>query len=131
MSKRIQRLLEFAYQKTFDSEHRFPMAAILVKKNKVISVGMNRHKTHPKQKRRISEDGIVFGKNKIHAELDCLIRSPVEVDGSMMVVVRRNATGVGLAKPCVNCEELLREYGVKRVIFSIPKDLESYGVMEL
>lgn len=131
MSKRIQRLLEFAYQKTFESEHKFPMAAILVRKNKIISSGINRTKTHPKQKRRINEEGVSYGWNKIHAELDCLIRSPVDVEGSIMVVVRRNATGVGLAKPCVNCEELLREYGIKRVMFSIPKDFDCWGVMEL
>lgn len=131
MSKRIQRIMKIAYRKTYDSDHKYPMAAVLVQKGKVVSAGVNRSKTHPKQKERSGCGGLIYGWNRIHAELDCLIRSPIDAMGGTMFVVRRNAKGVGMAKPCVNCEKLLREYGIKKVIFSILKDFGSYGVMEL
>lgn len=131
MSKKIQRFLEIAYQKTFDSTHSRPMAAVIVKGSRVLSIGVNQNKTHPKQKKRLSKDGLLYGWHRLHAELDCLIRSQCDVSGGTIYIVRRNSIGVGVAKPCSKCEFLLREYGIKKVIFSIPKDLECFGVMEL
>ena len=110
---RINKFIKIAKKYTEESSHRWRMAAILISGSQIISVGINKKKTHPLQK----------GKHaySIHAELDCLISAPFnKIKGSYIVVCRKLTNGdLALAKPCNECQKLLKEYGIKKVYYSI------------
>lgn len=89
------------------------MSAILIKKNKIVGIGYNQIKTHPK-----SPDNW----NMIHAEFHCLLGVDVsDVEGSTMFVYmeKKNSKKVGVAKPCPTCENMLRLGGVKKVLYTV------------
>jgi deoxycytidylate deaminase len=85
-------------------------AAIYDKKGKLISVGWNKRKTHPRY------GSFVF--NRIHAEGDALIKAlktRKSLKDAYIVVYRNNGNK---AKPCPCCESMLREAGLKRVYYT-------------
>jgi len=85
-------------------------AAIYDKKGRLISIGWNKQKTHPK-----------FGSfiyNRIHAEGDALLKAlkkKSSLKGSYIVVYRERGN---LAKPCSCCEGMLREAGIEKVYYT-------------
>lgn len=126
---RIERFLRKTYEQTFTSDIRFPTAAILTQGNRIISIGVNRNKTHPKQKERINYLGQCYGKHRPHAEADCLIRANYNsiAGGTLYVARRKQNADFGLAKPCKVCESLLREYEIRRVFYTINHSLLESG----
>ena len=85
-------------------------AAIYDRKGKLISVGWNKPKTHPKY-------GSFIYKT-IHAEGDALIKAlktRKSLKGAYIVVYR---TKGNLAKPCPCCESMLREAGIEKVYYT-------------
>ena len=102
--------LELAGEATYDVTHQ--LCALVVSKNRVLSVGYNQPKTHP-----ISKDTEM---QQLHAEMDALVRCPdAVVEGAEVVVVRRKPSGKpGLAKPCEPCQDVLRSHGVRRVFYT-------------
>jgi len=91
-----------------DSEY-FPTGAVVFKGRRVLGTGRNfTTKTHPKSRTR---------RQAIHAELDLERRS--DLSGRSVLVVRLlSSGGLGLAKPCLHCERLLREAKVEEVYYS-------------
>lgn len=94
------------------------MSAILVDaRGKVVSVGMNRRKSHPMQK----QYGITSHSIWLHAEIDCLKRvirthSPEEIADMTMYIARVSKRGFPmLAKPCSGCQRALEDFGIKQV----------------
>jgi deoxycytidylate deaminase len=90
--------------------------AIALKKNKIISVGMNSYvKTHPKQ----AYFAKLAGQDKrqfLHAEVDALIRG---ADADTLIVLRFSKKGeLRNAKPCPVCMEAIKASKVKCVIHS-------------
>lgn len=95
-------------------------AAIIVIRNRIISVGVNNLKSDPLQAK--------YGKNNhaiwIHAEIHAIKNAlkVVRVDElkkSCMYVVRYRKDGVtGLAKPCSGCERAIIAFGIKEVIYT-------------
>lgn len=121
MSRKIERIMKVAYRATFRSEHDQAMAAVLVKGSRIISVGINYlNKTHPDQKERVCRNGRIVSNNRIHAELDALIRADHEnIIGSTLYVIRRKKNmDLGLARPCTACAELVKSYGIKKIVYS-------------
>lgn len=92
------------------SKLRFKLGAIITKRNKVIGVGYNSHKTHSK-----------YGSGKyctLHSEGSALynaIKRKNDVSGATIYVYRRH---MGLAKPCEDCRKLLQRHGIKKVFYS-------------
>jgi len=85
-------------------------AAIYNKKGKLISIGWNKHKTHPRYGSHIF--------SRIHAEGDALIKAlktRKSLRDSYIVVYRQNGNR---AKPCPCCESMLREAGIKYVYYT-------------
>lgn len=112
---RFKKFAKLAFELARESEtnikhHR--LCALIVKKNKVLSVGYNSRKTHP-----------IARKSKMmmtHAEQDCLLRcSDYDLMGADIYVARARWSGTpGLAKPCEMCEEYIRRKGVRRIIYT-------------
>jgi len=96
------------------------MAAVLTKRRKVVSVGMNSRKTHPLQQK--------FGKNKdalcIHAEIAAIknalkIITVDELAECTLYVARvLKNNSVGLAKPCPGCASAIAEFNIKQVYWT-------------
>jgi deoxycytidylate deaminase len=97
------------------SNCRIRVGCVLAKKT-VLMACSNKEISHPEH-----VPGNDFRKS-IHAEVRCLIHTSHEdLDGAVIFVYRETKDGCpALAKPCLRCEELLRERGVKKVYYSVP-----------
>ena len=96
---------------THSPHRKFRMGAVLIKRNKVLSVGFNNPlKTHPKSNNKWKT---------IHAELDVLLGVPKDdLKGASVYVVRINKKGLmRSSKPCVDCQVLLEHAKIKEVFF--------------
>lgn len=124
---KLQKFVEFTFNSAFTSEgiSNQKIAAMILYKNRPISIGFNSAKTHPLQAK--------FGKNEhaihVHAEIDAIRKasnflSESEFAKSTMIVVRATKRrNWGLARPCLHvnkqgCQSAINEYGIKKVIYS-------------
>jgi deoxycytidylate deaminase len=92
------------------SQHpKHKLGAVLVVKGTPLSVGHNQRKSHP--------EAFYTG---LHAEIQALKNSgKKEIKGSTMFVYRNRKDGtLAMAKPCVNCMEELKKFGIKRVWYT-------------
>lgn len=91
------------------SGNKHKLGAVLVKKGTPISVGCNQTKSNP--------HAPWVG---LHAEVQCLKASGKdELKGSTIFVYRETKKGMpALAKPCQNCMNELREFGIKWVYYT-------------
>lgn len=101
------------------------MGAVLFKGKSQLGYGFNiLNKTHPLHKKAITS---------IHAEINCLLkrRHYDDISDCSIVVYREDGNGEpALAKPCDNCQMVMKEYGIKKVYYSIPLS-PYYEVMKL
>ncbi len=118
---KAQRYLEVAKEASRNSTYRHRLGAVIVKKNRILSVGFNKpEKTHPRS-------GNLF--RTTHAELDAILRCPEEsLKGSTIFVVREAASGLAMAKPCQFCLELIKAVGIKRVVYSTDDGIEEFNI---
>ena len=112
--KRHQRFAKIALELAGETKHSMThsLVALVVSKNKVLSIGYNQPKTHP-----ISVDTPM---QMLHAELDAIVRcADDDSDGAEIVVARLKSSGrPGLAKPCAACQKVLRRFGIRRVLYT-------------
>lgn len=87
-------------------QHR--IGAVLIKKNKVVSIGFNRQKTHPK-----SPSPFKY----LHAEIDCIlgVDSDTLMDSELYVYRQTRNNTLGLSKPCKHCLWMLQLAGIKKI----------------
>lgn len=92
----------------------YHVVAILRRKGRVIKIGENTNKTHPRFKRQYS-DGTWA--SHMHAEMNVLrFAEP----GDEIEVIRYSKCGKHktMAKPCHLCEEELKRAGIKKVKYT-------------
>ena len=106
--------LQLAGEATHDVTHQ--LCALVVSKNKVLSVGYNQPKTHT-----MSKDTPM---QQLHAEMHAIPGCPeAAVDGAEVIVARLKPSGKpGLSKPCEACEKILRRFGIRRVFYTTNSD---------
>lgn len=101
------------------------LCALLVRKGRVVSVGFNSRKTHPKSPHPW---------HTLHAEADAIIGVPEDVlRGATLIVARTGFVGRNrslLAKPCVYCHSMIERAGIRRVCFTdgTPKVFETMEI---
>ncbi len=109
-----KRFFDLAEKISIRSSHKQHfIGACIVKKNRIISLGYNQLKTHPKSPSKFKS---------LHAETHALLGIPLEqLRGASIYVFRktRNNT-LGNSKPCRDCESLLRAVGIKNVFYCLP-----------
>ena len=90
--------------------------AFLVKRNKIIKIGLNKNRTHPKVKNHPYHSGKVG----IHAELDCILKSGRDdlSDHSLVVLRIDKNSKLNNSKPCLGCKSLIKQFGIKEVLYS-------------
>ncbi len=130
MKKRDLRTMKLLRRLAIDNEgvrKRFKLAAALVNKKTLISIGLNEMRTHPLQGK--------FGKNEeslfLHAEIAAIANALNHLDkealkGSTLLIHRvkrksslnRRDWIDGLAKPCEGCMSAIVSFGIKKVVYS-------------
>lgn len=102
------------------------LAAAIVYRNRIISVGLNSMKSHPMAAKYGKNPEAVF----LHAEIDSIKNALREIDIDYfskcdLYVVRVKKPKpfskqyiFGLAKPCCGCERAIISFGIKRVIYT-------------
>ena len=90
------------------------------RKNKLLAIGLNNsRKTHPHLFKY--EYKTKSGRNAgIHSELSAILKLQQEDCSDIVFVnlrIRRDGK-IGMAKPCVGCQNLIRQTGFKRLFFS-------------
>jgi deoxycytidylate deaminase len=90
---------------------KFKIGAALVKRGKILAVGHNSKKTHPR-----------FGSKKefmtMHAEGNLLYNAEklgIDTKGCTIIVYRRNWLN---SKPCESCQKLIKKSGISKVIYT-------------
>jgi tRNA(Arg) A34 adenosine deaminase TadA len=107
-----------------DSNIRF--AAAVVYRNKIISVGYNRRKSHPFQAKFAKNPEAIFLHAEVHAIKDALRDISVEDLARCELYISRVKKPKagdkhfvwGLAKPCCGCQRAIAEFGIKRTIYT-------------
>jgi len=99
------------------STGKFHLGAVLAKGKKVISVGFNNDRTHPRMQKFNPDKSYAPG---LHAEVhSCMGVPDNELRGADLYVVRVTKTGrIAMAMPCAICRKFLSDAGVRRVYYS-------------
>jgi tRNA(Arg) A34 adenosine deaminase TadA len=106
------------------SDHpKFRMAAAITMRNKIISFGYNRMKSHPLQAKYGANTDSIY----LHAEISA-IKNALKIISindlkkcTLYVFRQRKIKGQyqhGLAKPCSGCMRAIVEFGIKNVIYT-------------
>lgn len=106
-----KRFVDLACKIAEKSTSKFRLGCVIVKKNRIVSVGFNSmEKTHPLS--------ATFG-NYLHSEIRALISTPKEdLRDSTAYVMRIKKDGsLGSSKPCSVCYEALKLANVKRIYY--------------
>lgn len=126
MSFRDKKYMDFVRRLATSNNMKTKLAACLVIRNEIISVGLNSDKSHPLQKRFAKNNEAIFK----HAEVDCIIKALKVVDeedlkDATLYVYRvkkmnkGDANWVsGLAEPCPGCVKAIQHFGIKRTVYS-------------
>jgi deoxycytidylate deaminase len=109
------KFFDLAKKLSFKSNHRqHKMGCVIAKGNKLLGIGFNKNRTHPKS---MSEF------RTLHCEVDAVINAGEEnLNGAIAYIYRQTKGGkLGLSRPCLGCEALLRSYGIKTVYYTSPE----------
>lgn len=92
--------------------------------NRLISKSVNSNKTHPMMA-KYNEDAFEFSKvSFLHAEMAALISASKQLSPNMFpyctiyVARKLNRPGYGLARPCKACMEAIKEFGIKKIVYT-------------
>lgn len=104
------------------SDHpKFQLGCVIVRGNKIVSIGFNQLKTHPKS---------VTPYRQLHAELSAIL----DIDkrtlaGCQAYVYREHRDGtLAVSRPCQYCQAALTAVGITQVFFT---DEDGYKVQKL
>jgi deoxycytidylate deaminase len=121
MTKKNYHFLKIVEKISQKSDMRHKLAAMIVHRNTVLSVGYNRQMGEYLDKKPI---GVLCsgGAYSIHAELDALNKCfkvyPEHriMNNKLVLYVARK--GFKLAKPCDDCQTTLKRYGISEIYFT-------------
>lgn len=95
-----------------DSYPKWKLGCVVKKGGAVQAVGWNIKKQDP----LYLDD---HSNCSVHCEIHALKQMKFQAQGCVMFVARAlKGGGIGLAKPCVNCQAVIEAAGVKRVVYT-------------
>jgi len=103
-----------AREKALGNGRVYHLAAILRRKGRVVRIGVNSDKTHPRFKRKY-EDGTWAA--HMHAEMDAL-RFAEPGDELEVMRWKKSDNTFAMAKPCRHCMEHIISSGISRVSYT-------------
>jgi len=113
---------------------RMRLAAALVYKNEIISIGTNKKKSHPFQKKFGTNEDAIF----LHAETDSICNALRKYDTSILAKSRLYVCRVkwfdenkkrmilGMAKPCPGCQRAIATFNIKHVCYTTNEETYEY-----
>lgn len=104
--------MNIAKKLSYKSRFRYKMGCVIANGNEIMGLGVNNpYKTHPRSNNRV---------NTIHAELSAILNSRKEdLTNCTAYVYRESKEGFpAIAKPCIFCQDLLKQMGIKEVYFT-------------
>lgn len=125
MERAIKIVQTYPFEQYLSAWH----ACVIVKGGAIISEGVNKPKTNMFIKIHEQKDH-----TNIHAECDAIlrVRKKIDLTGAKAYVVRilKDKKTLAMSKPCNLCQERLKAYGIKRVVFSTG-DLAKFERMKI
>ena len=103
-----------ARQKALSNGRTYHLAAILRRNGKVVRVGENTNKTHPRFTRTYKDGSVA---SHMHAEMNVL-RFAQPRDELEVLRFKKCDHLFTMAKPCVLCEKEIRKAGIKKVRYT-------------
>jgi len=125
LSKRDRAYLSVARYCATKSTARNTHGAVVVKGGRVLSTGWNKNRNHP----AIVSPEHIKTECSYHAE-EVAIREAGEdnVRGAVIYVARINKNGEDRdSKPCAKCAAIIKQSGIKRVIFTMESGEINYA----
>jgi deoxycytidylate deaminase len=122
LDKKSKKYFDLAKKLSFKSQYHHKIAAVVVKKGRILGVGVNNpYKTHTKSTNPW---------RTIHAELDAILDSPKEeLKGSSIYVYREHKNGnLASSKPCEHCAALIAKVGIIKVYYTDNNEYKEYVV---
>lgn len=100
--------LDWAEDAAYKSNDRIRVGAVVVDGSRIVGVGTNNMvKSHP-----------LYYPANIHAELSAILNSSTTAGCSIYIVrILKNGERAN-AKPCPRCEALIKQVGIRKVVFS-------------
>jgi len=90
--------------------HSHKLGCVIAKGKKVLGVGFNLLKTHPKSPHNWKY---------VHAEFMAVVNAGYKVNGATAYIFRQQKNGIwAIAKPCESCWRFLIDCGVKEIVYS-------------
>lgn len=93
-------------------------ALIVDDKGRVVSIGVNKYKTHPIMLQYQRNEESIY----LHAEMDAIVkgmRTRDSFEGCKMYILRLNKKNeICCSKPCSGCEKALKAFGFKEVYWT-------------
>jgi deoxycytidylate deaminase len=95
------------------------LAAAILYKKKIVSVGTNKYKTHPIMYKFKKNDQAIF----LHAEVDAIVKASKKLTEKQMgkaelIVVRVLNDGTpAISKPCDGCKLCISDYNIKKTYY--------------
>lgn len=122
---KLQRTKDLAEESSFIkiSGKAVKVGASLYQGNKYVSSAVNSNKTNPK----VVKYNSVLPFEKVpflHAEMAALISASKKINFkdfkycSLYIARKLNCGDYGLARPCKACMEAIKEYGIKRIVYT-------------
>ena len=95
-------------QNSDHQDHRH--GSCITRGNKLISVGCNKKRTHPKSLHRFKH---------LHAEVSAIVNAKQDLEGCSIYIYRQIKDGTpSLSRPCDSCMMLIKEVGIKKIYYS-------------
>lgn len=107
-----QKYFDLAKKLSKKSDHNhYHIGSAIIKKNKVLGLGFNRARTHPRSPHPYQH---------LHSEIDALIGISFEqLKGSTIYNYRENKQGgLALARPCPSCMTSIKSSGIKYLCYT-------------
>lgn len=98
----------------------WPFGCVITKGGAVQAVGWNVWKSD-------SDNLDEWYRSSVHCEVHALRQMNYEAKGCVLYICRlRKSGGIGIAKPCVRCEEVIVRAKIKKVVYTLND--QEYGV---
>ena len=124
MNKRDSRYMRVAEAVSNTSTYgKIKIGAIIVKNNRIISVGKNSRKSHPIQKyydRYLDYYNDPKLQHHIHAEISAIVNANEDLTNATIYIFRRDKNKrLNICRPCNACYALIKKTGIKRIVYTI------------
>ena len=122
MNKKDERFISIAREVSNLSDYKkVKIGAVIVLKREIISVGYNKHKSHPIMKVFNKKyRGFNTKESNIHAEMNALMKcTAIPINGATISISRAFKDGsIGNCFPCPACQRRIITAGIKKIVYT-------------